>query len=468
MGRAYDVAVLGAGPAGLAAAYRAAASGRSVVVLEQSDHVGGLAGSFDVDGVRVDHGSHRLHPSCPPEILGVLRRLLGDDLQLRQRNGRIRLAGRWVAFPPRAADLVRQLPLGFVVGMARDAATAPWRRPRADTFAEVLQAGLGPTMARSFYFPYVRKIWGTEPEHLSGELARRRVGARGPGALVRRVVRPEPGRGVFYYPRRGYGAISEVLRDAALDAGAEVRLGAEVTGLQVPPTDDGPHPATIDLANVASVAAAWVFSTLPLALLARLVRPAPPDAVRTAAADLTYRALVLVYLTLDRARYTPFDAHYFPGPDVVCSRLSEPKNYRDGAGVDPPDHTVLCAEVPCSVGDAVWCTPDDALGARVVDDLASAGLPRARPVNVTVRRVPRAYPCYRVGYETAFTTLDGWASRLGPVVTLGRQGLFAHDNTHHAMAMGWAAADAVGADGRFDRAAWAAARARFAAHVVED
>ena len=62
-----DVLVVGGGPCGLAAALGAARRGRSVRLLEASDHLGGMAASFEVAGQRVDHGSHRggagPHPS---------------------------------------------------------------------------------------------------------------------------------------------------------------------------------------------------------------------------------------------------------------------------------------------------------------------------------------------------------------------------------------------------------------------
>ncbi|MFL5794365.1 MAG: FAD-dependent oxidoreductase, partial [Actinomycetota bacterium] len=155
-----DLVVLGAGPAGVGAAYRTARAGHRVVVLERAPGPGGAAASFEVDGIRVDHGSHRLHPAIQPRILDDLRGLLGDELQRRPRNGRIFLEGRWIRFPLRPADLARRLPPSFAAGAVADAATAWARRPRADTFAETLRAGLGPTMCQRFYFPYARKLWG--------------------------------------------------------------------------------------------------------------------------------------------------------------------------------------------------------------------------------------------------------------------------------------------------------------------
>ncbi|GIU88964.1 MAG: hypothetical protein KatS3mg010_0063 [Acidimicrobiia bacterium] len=163
-----DVLVLGAGPAGLGAAYRLARAGRSVRVLERQDHVGGLAASFDVAGVRVDHGSHRLHPTTPAAILTTLRELLGDDLQVRPRNGRIRMAGRFVRFPPSPPDLVRRLPPTLSLALARDALTAGRRRAgEPETFDDAVRAALGPTLASRFYAPYVEKLFGLAPTELS-------------------------------------------------------------------------------------------------------------------------------------------------------------------------------------------------------------------------------------------------------------------------------------------------------------
>jgi protoporphyrinogen oxidase len=460
-----DVVVLGAGPAGLGAAFRAASAGHRVVLLERQDRVGGAAGSFEVAGIPVDFGSHRLHLSIEPGILGALRGLLGDDLQLRRRNGRIRLAGRWIGFPLGGRDLVRNLPPAFALAAARDAALSWARRPRGDTFAEVLRAGLGPTMCRHFYFPYTRKLWGLDPDEISGEQARRRVSADSPWKLLRRLVstgRPE-GR-FFHYPRRGYGQLWERLAEAASEAGAELRLGAAAERIELGDRDSGR--ISVRAGAGERIEGRRVFSTVPLTVLATLVNPPPPPPVLKAARRLRFRSMVLVYLVHEGGRYTPYDAHYLPGSATPVTRLSEPANYRDGP--DPGDRTVLCAEIPCNRGDTVWTASPEDLESLVTEGLARVELPRARPSAVEVRRLPYAYPVYEAGYEAAFETLDSWARSDPRLLSFGRQGLFVHDNSHHALAMAWAAAGALAPGGDFDEAAWAAARLRFATHKVED
>ncbi len=467
------VVILGAGPAGVGGAYALRRDGRArVTVLEQAPAVGGNAGSFEWQGQRLDFGSHRLHPACDPGILADVRRLLGDDLLDRPRHGRIRLRGRWIHFPLKPVDLALRLDPGFALGSLRDAATRMLAKPdEGDTFASVLLANLGRTICEDFYFPYARKIWGREPEVLSGIQARRRVSAGSFLKLARKVLNAvpglkPPGAGRFWYPRQGYGQISEAYAAEARRAGAELLLGWKVVGVERAAEGPGWAVEAERGGERRRFAADHVWSTIPISVLARLVRPAPPAEVLVAAGGIDYRAMLLVYLQLDVPRFTEFDAHYLPGADIAITRLSEPKNY--AALSDPAGTTVLCAELPASPGDGRWELDDAALGDLVVRDLATAGLPLTRPpVAVHVRRLRQAYPIYTVGYERPFGVLDAWSESQPGLLTYGRQGLFAHDNTHHALYMAYCAAACL-VNGRFDHAQWRRHRAEFATHVVED
>ena len=109
-----------------------------------------MSGSFTIAGQRVDFGSHRLHPSTPPHLLEALTSLLGDDFQIRERNGRIRLYDKWVAFPLRTADLIRHLPPKFSIGSAMDIIRRPFLDTSGDTFEDEVRRRLGKTVSDEF------------------------------------------------------------------------------------------------------------------------------------------------------------------------------------------------------------------------------------------------------------------------------------------------------------------------------
>lgn len=456
-----EVVVLGAGPAGLMAALQLARAGREVTVVERASHVGGMAGSFEVAGVRVDYGSHRLHPVATPRLMAELRALLGDDLQTRTRRGRIAFDGRWLGFPLRLGDMARHASKPFLARVAFETATAPLRRTRTSSAADAIAARLGPTVARNFYTPYLTKLWGTPPDELSAELADRRVSARSGMAVLRKALRSRNPEGrTFFYPRRGYGQISEAIADAATKAGATIHLNTAVNAIDLAT----PSSTTAHLGDGRAITARTVMSTIPLPLLARLATA--PDDVTEAGGRLRHRAMVLAYLVLDTDRLTTFDAHYFPGLDTPVSRLSEPKNFRDAP--DPEDVTVVCAELACWEGDETWTATPEELAATVMETLTPLGFDFPKLLAVEARRIPKCYPVYSGTYTDDLAHVEAWAAQHSRLVTFGRQGLFAPDNTHHALHMGWEAADALLPDGSLDTPRWHAARESFRSHVVED
>jgi protoporphyrinogen oxidase len=341
---------------------------------------------------------------------------------------------------------------------------------RDENFATVLERGLGRTICRDFYFPYAEKIWGVAPTDLDAEQARRRVSANSIGKMVRKLLNAvpgakKPGSGRFYYPRRGYGQISEAYFRGAIGRGASVRLSSRVR--EISRGADGAWLVTVENRDGSErFPAAQVLSTIPLPALVSLIRPSAPADITAAASGLRYRSMILVYLVLAGERFTEFDAHYFPGREVAITRLSEPKNYGLAAS---PGRTVLCAEVPCSVDDDLWRKNDADLAQLVEDALRAARLPLKHPViEVATRRLAQAYPIYTRDYREHFEQIDRWVAGLDGVLTFGRQGLFAHDNTHHALAMAYAASDCLSDDGRLDRRRWAEHRRAFETHVVED
>ena len=155
-------------------------------------------------------------------------------------------------------------------------------------------------------------------------------------------------------------------------------------------------------------------------------------------------------------------------PKTTCPspRVSEPKNFTDEG---PGGRTVLCVEIPTAIGSETWAASTPDIQQIVLDGLARAGLPvTAAVASTVVVRLPGAYPIYDAGFESAFETIDRWVGTLSNIITFGRQGLFAHNNLHHVLEMGYAAADCLDETGNFDRTRWADFRTVFDRQVVVD
>lgn len=467
------IIILGAGPAGLAAAHTLTRTGQAqVTVIERAATAGGNSASFPVEGVTCDFGSHRFHPAAEPEVLADVKSLLGDDLLLRPRHGRIRLGGKWIHFPLKLTDALLRLPKPFALSLIGDMVLKPFRKknPGPETFSTVLYGGLGPTISENFYFPYVRKLWGLDPDKLAVTLAERRVGSGSVGKILMKMLRLMPGlrnetAGRFFYPRQGFGQISAAMMAQAQKNGADFMFNTEITRI----IRDGDRITGLTIRDgegERQIKGDLILSTIPLTGLTRLIDE-PPSEVVDAARAIRFRGMILLYLILETDQFTEFDAHYFPETSIPISRMSEPKNY--SASSEPKGVTVLCAELPCDPGEKWWDMSDEELGRAFTGWLNQLGLPVTVPVRrCETRRLSHAYPVYDIDYQARFDTVDNWLLGLDGLLVFGRQGLFAHDNTHHAFAMAYGAADCINAAGQVDRAKWNRYREVFATHIVED
>ncbi len=468
------IEVLGAGPAGIAAAYALARTGKAdIEVLERAGAIGGNSASFRIDDIWCDYGSHRFHPVADPHVLEDVKRIMGDDLLLRPRHGRIRLGGRWIHFPLKPLDALVKLPRTFALSLLADSFMGRFRKPSPGprTFSSVLLEGLGPTISENFYFPYVKKLWGVEPEKLAVKLAERRISGNSVSRILLKMMRMLPGlkgktTGRFYYPRQGFGQISQKMAEAARSHGARFRLNTEITRIERQANRvtgvwlrDGDKQVRRETTQV--------LSTIPLTALVALMDPPPPPEVVAAARKIRFRGMILLYLVLECDRFTEFDAHYYPELSIPISRMSEPKNYNGATA--PRGVSVLCAELPADPGDRWWNMSDEELGKHFTRWLAQVDLPVNVPVRrCETRRLAHAYPVYDLDYEPNFRTIDDWFMGLDGLLVFGRQGLFAHDNTHHAFAMAYGAADCLDENGQLDRAKWESLREVFSHHTVED
>ena len=202
---AQQVVILGAGPAGVGAAYQLVRKGIARVTMLEQRH--GLEVTPQASSLTASTATTAAidHPVAKAEIMDALHRMLGKDPLYQRRHGRILLRGRWIYFPLKPVDLFLRLPKAFAMSILADTArkVLPRDDPGPLTFAAVLERGLGRTICREFYFPYARKLWGVNPEELSVTTAQKRVSGSSLGKIFRKIAGQipglkAPGAGRFY------------------------------------------------------------------------------------------------------------------------------------------------------------------------------------------------------------------------------------------------------------------------------
>jgi protoporphyrinogen oxidase len=444
------IVVLGAGPGGLSAAWKLARAGKTVTVLEKETVIGGLARTFSHEGFRFDYGPHAFNIDVP-QVIEEMKGLLGPELVQKTFQAKVVFRNRFVNYPLRGVDVFTSInPLLGALCVVDFALTRLRHRisPRPDTdnFKTWVTHRFGKTLYGIYFGPYTKKVWGRDPEQLSGVFASQRVPVLHLWDLIMRTLLGRRGGShrhddyvnVAYYPRRGIGQICEALGEEVTARGGKILTGVEV--LAVRTEQDTVREVCLRRGGQPeALSCDFLISTIPVRDFVPLLDPPAPSEVREAADGMHYRAARLMYLLVDREKVSGTPWIYFSNPDVIFNRIYEIRCF--SPDMTPAGKTALCAEITCDPGDATWDAREEELLPQVLGPLERAGLIKPDQVYSSfTRRVPYAYPIYEVGFDTRMRLI---MSHLNPVPNLlvyGRQGLFTYTNTNHSIEMGFRAA----------------------------
>ena len=427
------VAVLGAGPAGLTAAYTLAARGLPVVVLEADDTVGGLSRTVVADGYRFDLGGHRFFTKSA-EVEVLWSEVLGSEMLVRPRLSRIYWRGRFVQYPLRAGDVIARVgPLELSRCAASYARARLRRGGREESFEEWVTARFGRRLFELFFKTYTEKVWGVPTGELRAEWAAQRIAdlslwraARAALPGRRRGAQPKSLIEEFRYPRLGPGQMWEEMARRIAAGGGEVRLGAVVEGLRL----DGDRVAAVTAGGEELEVSATI-SSIPLRTVAGI--GAPSAAVREAAAGLRYRDFLTVALVIDGEPPFPDNWVYVHDPGARVGRI---QNFRAWSPWMTPDPRRSCVglEYFCFEGDELWRRDDADLVALARSEIDELGLvPADRVVEGHVVRVPKAYPIYDAEYADRVARIRDWLDTIANLQQIGRNGLHRYNNSDHSM-----------------------------------
>jgi protoporphyrinogen oxidase len=436
-----EVLVIGAGPAGLTAAYQLVKAGRRVVVAEADDVVGGIARTEVRDGWRFDIGGHRFFTKVE-EVEALWHEILPDeDFLLRPRMSRIFYNGKFYDYPLKAMNALRNLGLveAFLCGCSYLWARA--RPPKDQTNYEGwLVARFGWRLYRTFFKTYTEKVWGVPVADMPADWAAQRVKNLDLGKAVLNALSPRRNQKEitslieeFQYPKFGPGMMWERCRDLVESRGGVVRMETKVDRIHL----DAGRVTGVTLVGRGGAAerraASHVISSMPMRELVAALDPPAPEEVRAAGEALAYRDFLTVALVVPEDRGFPDNWIYIHATDVEVGRIQNfgswsPYMVKDG-------RTCLGLEYFVFEGDELWSSTDAELVERATRELHTLGLADPEDVEAGyVVRVPKAYPYYDFEYRANVEGITKYLGVAAPNLHLvGRNGMHKYNNQDHSM-----------------------------------
>jgi protoporphyrinogen oxidase len=445
---AADVAIIGAGPAGLTAAYLLTKAGYSVIVIEKDPkYVGGISRTVEHDGFRFDIGGHRFF-SKSREVVDLWNELLPNDFIHRPRMSRIFYDGKFYSYPLRGFEALRNL---GIWRSARCMASYGYARlfPRSDvkSFQDWTINQFGEELFSIFFKTYTEKVWGMPCNEISADWAAQRIKGLSLGSAVidglKRSLglnrRPNDGMATktlletFRYPRRGPGMMWEAARDVVVKRGNRVMMNHALQQLSF---DEKLGRWRVSATNADGknviINAAHVISSAPIRELVSRIHPLPRAAAR--ALDLRYRDFLTVALIIRSEDIFPDNWIYIHDSKVKVGRI---QNFRSWSPEMVPDPSLACVglEYFCFEGDGLWQADDQDLVELAKREMKILGLcdPKDVEGGVVVRQ-EKAYPVYDDQYRENVEAIREELEGLYPTLHLvGRNGMHRYNNQDHAM-----------------------------------
>ena len=442
-----NVAIIGAGPAGLTAAYLLSKSDVPVTVLEADPvYVGGISRTATYKGFHFDIGGHRFFSKCKA-VEDLWSEILPNDMLVRPRSSRIFYGGKFFAYPLKAFEALTKLGVFksiLCVLSWLKARLFPVRDP--NNFEDWVSNQFGKRLFNTFFKSYTEKVWGMSCKEISADWAAQRIKGLSLGSAIKNALFPQRQPkdrtkviktliNSFRYPRKGPGMMWEACAEKTRAMGGQIEMACKVTGCAY---DEVTATWTVQFKNgqgqIQTLEAEHVISSAPMRELVRGLTPKVSDAAMHAADSLKYRDFLTVMLILkDRQK---FDDNwiYIHDPSVKVGRV---QNFRSWSPEMVPDPETACygLEYFCFEHDGLWDSSDEELIELATRELMQIGLAEAGDVlDGCVVRQKKAYPVYDDHYATHVDTIrQELEDRFPNLHLVGRNGMHKYNNQDHAM-----------------------------------
>lgn len=449
------VVVLGAGPAGLSAAYHLLDQGYQVDVVERDVRVGGLGGSFTWDEFIVDYGPHAFHVKASP-TMDIVNKLFADrpdDMIFQHRDELLFLRGKFFRYPVKVYELLRKLNPFFsarlVFDFAMSALIYRFIAVPDDTFEAWCVKRFGKSLYELIFGNYTAKVWGIHPSRIAAKFAARKIHKLNLKDIILKLLGGKGEEQETYwkglcYPRRGSGELFNRLGEEITARGGRFHLETTPQKLVV---EDG-RVTAVDVkgpAGAIRLPCDFVLSSIPLQYLVPSLDPPLGEFASYTTKRLKYRSLLLVFVAFDVPRVIPTHWIYLVDQSFKFNRLTEQKNMSPDTA--PAGRSMVACERGCYYDDVLWKTSDEEHFRAAKEELKRIpGVDVGKISGYHVVRLKDAYPVYDLDFDkNLHVVLDALAG-VPNLYSIGRQGLFLQNDMHDSMEMGRMGAE-YGANG---------------------
>lgn len=434
------VAIIGAGPAGLTAAYLLAKANIEVVVFEKDkQYVGGISRTEKYKGYHFDIGGHRFF-SKSKEVEDFWTEILGNDMLERPRSSRMYYNKKFFSYPLVAMEALKKL--GFIesakcVLSFLQAKLFPKKNPK--NIEDWVSNQFGERLYNIFFKTYTEKVWGISCKEISAEWAAQRIKGLSLSAAIRNaILKPETSNkskviktliDSFRYPKYGPGMMWERCAEKCQQMNVQLLMGFEVNAISF----ENNEWTITDAENKMYSGFQHVLSSAPIKQLFAHISPSLSTTAFQASQNLKYRDFVTVVLICKDEKKFSDNWIYIHEPDVKVGRI---QNFKSWSPYMVPDETKNCygLEYFCFEGDGLWTSSDKELINLAKTEMVKIGLTSYDSIeDGYVVRQPKAYPVYDFYYKQNVETIKQELKNYPGLCLIGRNGMHKYNNQDHSM-----------------------------------
>lgn len=499
--------IIGAGPAGLTAAYELLTrTDIKPIVIEMSDHLGGISRTVNYKGNRIDIGGHRFFSKSDRVMhwwaqhlkfedtststvrisyqgksrdvaLGDQTAPAGDErvMLVRERKSRIYFLRKFFDYPiSLTADTLRKLGLLRTVAIGFSylrRALFPLKEQK--NLEQFFINRFGEKLYRTFFKSYTEKVWGVPCTQIDAEWGAQRIKELSVWKTIQHFVTKQFRRNSdvaqketetsliekFLYPKYGPGQMWEEVARKVREMGGDILMERSVEQIHASGKRVVAVSAKDNSGKVHRYDADYVFSTMPVQQLIRSFQTTVPENVREVSEGLMYRDFITVGLLLRDLKIKEETANgkklvrdnwiYIQEPDVFAGRLQIFNNWSPWM-VSDPEKAWVGVEYFCNEGDALWTRSEESMKSLAVEELAKIDIIEKQSVlDSVVLKMPKAYPAY-FGTYSRFGEIREFLDGFDNLYPVGRNGMHRYNNQDHSMLTAMTAVDNIIA-GRIDK-----------------